>query len=103
MGRQNFTCSTPDCMYWNNDEDGCTKGSITMEDHCCLDYEERPAEKVSIIVSGGVVQSVYSTLPRENLVVELLDYDNARQEGNQAELEMQAREVFVGENYNQIF
>lgn len=102
MGRQNFTCSTPECIHWNNDEDGCTKGSITIEEHCCLDFEETQREKVCIVVCGGGVVDVFSTLSRETLMVELLDFDSAHQEGYSAELEMKAREAHASENYHHL-
>jgi hypothetical protein len=39
MGRD-FECDTEECKYWDV-EDGCTKRApITLQEHCCCDFEE---------------------------------------------------------------
>ena len=77
-----FECDTLDCIH---SEGGvCVKpGIVTIQEHCCIDYEERllfPAGTVTIEVSGGVVQNVYASpdLPVER--VELIDFDNLNSE-----------------------
>ena len=41
MNAQHFECDTPDCMFWD-EEDGCIKGtSISIQEHCCVDYEQK--------------------------------------------------------------
>ncbi len=47
-------------------------------------------QKILIVVSGGVVQSIFSS--EENIKVDLLDFDNAEFETNElAEREFQIR------------
>lgn len=57
---QYLECDTPDCIHWKDGE--CAKEtSVTIQEHHCVDYEERmelPAATVTIEVSGGVVQNV---------------------------------------------
>lgn len=59
---QHVECDTPDCIHWK--DGGCAKEtSVTIQEHHCVDYEERiilPAATVTIEVSGGLVQNVYA-------------------------------------------
>lgn len=39
-----FVCDTEDCIFWN-EYDGCTKQTcVTIQEHCCCDYEKRGSE-----------------------------------------------------------
>ena len=39
--KRDFMCDTEECMYWS-EEDGCVKKTaITIQEHCCCDFEER--------------------------------------------------------------
>ncbi len=52
-----------------------------------MDYEERiilPAATVTIEVSGGLVQNVYASLDLPEIHVELLDFDNLKEESAKA-------------------
>lgn len=72
---RDFNCDTPDCIHWN-EEDGCTKTtSVKIEEHCCLDYEESLVPKLIISISGGLVQSIYSTLSNDEIKVTVVDFD----------------------------
>ena len=60
---QHVECDTPDCIHW---KDGvCAKeSSVTIQEHHCVDYEERivpPTATVTIEVRGGVVQNAYAS------------------------------------------
>lgn len=96
---QDFTCSTPDCMYWS--DEGCSKGSITIEEHHCVDFEEKPKTQVVVTVSGGMVQNIYSSLTAEEFEVEILDYDDAKQK--LAEDATERREESLKKRLNHVY
>lgn len=74
---QHFECDTPDCIHWNDGD--CMKGSsVTIQEHHCVDYEQRPSQSIAIVVEGGTLQAVYGSLTLTGLDVELLDLDNAK-------------------------
>ncbi len=79
---QHVECDTPDCIHWK--DGGCAKEtSVTIQEHHCVDYEERiilPAATVTIEVSGGLVQNVYASPDLPEIHVELLDFDNLKEE-----------------------
>ena len=84
---QHLECDTPDCIHW---EDGvCIKGtSVTIQEHHCVDYEERimlPTATVTIEVSGGLVQNVYASPDLPDIHVELIDADNLDAESEEAQ------------------
>jgi hypothetical protein len=105
VGRQNFTCSTPDCHFWGDDEDGCTKGSVTIEEHHCVDFEERPKPKIAVFVKGGNVQGIYVSpyLRDIDIEVEMFDYDNASGEDDDVWFETNRRGKEVEKTYKQIY
>ena len=91
MNRQEFECDTPDCRFWD-EEDGCThKASITIQEHCCCDFEKKPVDKIVIEVRGGMVQSVHTTLGVE-MDVEVIDLDQAAVNGDDPDALCNARE-----------
>jgi|GEM_PF-1819145 len=74
MDRQEFQCDTPDCRHW--EEDACTlKASIMIQEHCCVEFEKRPDDRIVIEVRSGLVMSVYTTLEKD-VDVKILDFDN---------------------------
>jgi len=79
---QHLECDTPDCIHWKDGE--CIKEtSVTIQEHHCVDYEqhvELPTATVTIEVSGGVVQNVYASPDLPEIHVELLDFDNLKEE-----------------------
>lgn len=83
---QHVECDTPDCIHWK--DGGCAKEtSVTIQEHHCVDYEERitlPAATVTIEVSGGLVQNVYASPDLPEIHVELLDFDNLKEESAKA-------------------
>ena len=92
MNRQEFECDTSDCRFWD-EEDGCTqRASITIQEHCCCDFEKRPTDKVVIEVNGGMVQNVYTTLSTD-VEVEILDSDD---NGTQTDNERDDMEASLG-------
>ena len=91
MNRQNFTCATADCLYSTDEDDGCTKGSITIEEHHCVDYEKAPKAFFAVVVSGGMVQRIYSSCAEEDVKVEILDYDRYDGEVDMEQLENRER------------
>jgi hypothetical protein len=75
MNRQEFECDSPECRFWDENE-GCTKqASITIQEHCCVDFEEKPRDSITIEIGGGMVQSAYTTLSAPVEVV-ILDFDD---------------------------
>ena len=83
---QHVECDTPDCIHW---KDGvCAKeSSVTIQEHHCVDYEERivpPTATVTIEVRGGVVQNAYASPDLPKVCVELLDFDNLQAESEEA-------------------
>ena len=52
--------------------------SVTIQEHHCVDYEQRPSQSIAIVVEGGTLQAVYGSLALTGLDVELLDLDNAK-------------------------
>ena len=83
-----FECDTPDCIH---SEDGiCVEpGAITIQEHHCVDYEERAllpaAGTVTIEVNRGVVQNVYASPDLPAISDELIDFDNLKVESEQAQ------------------
>lgn len=76
LNQQRLECDTTDCTYWS--EDGCTlPGVVTIQEHHCTDYEEKPAFTISIEVKGGVVQGVYAGPNAPAIAVKLYDMDDA--------------------------
>ena len=88
---QHLECDTPDCIHWKDGE--CIKEtSVTIQEHHCVDYEqhvELPTATVTIEVSGGVVQNVYASPDLLDISVELIDFDNLRDEPETVEAHSQ--------------
>ena len=84
---QHLECDTPDCIHWKDGE--CDKEtSITIQEHHCVDYEERmelPTATVTIEVSGGLVQNVYASPDLPEIRIELIDADNLEAESEEAQ------------------
>ena len=84
---QHLECDTPDCIHWKDGE--CIKEtSVTIQEHHCVDYEERTelsAATVTIEVSGGLVQNVYASPDLPKIHVELIDADNLEAESEEAQ------------------
>jgi hypothetical protein len=61
--------------------------------------------KTIIIVSGGMVTSVYSTFPKNEHDIEVLDLDSAGQESFEAKKEMESRiiDIIHAKDYNIIY
>jgi hypothetical protein len=61
--------------------------------------------KTFIVVSGGMVTDVYSTLPKNEHEIEVLDLDGAGQESFEEKDEMETRiiEISNSKEYNTIF
>ena len=77
---QHLECDTPDGIHWK--DGACAKGaSVTIQEHHCVDYEERivlSSATVTIECSGGVVQNVYASPDLPPISVDLIDFDNLR-------------------------
>ena len=88
---QHLECDTPDCIHWKDGE--CIKEtSVTIQEHHCVDYEqhvELPTATVTIEVRGGVVQNVYASPDLPDISVELIDFDNLRDEPETVEAHSQ--------------
>ena len=84
---QHLECDTSDCIHWKDGE--CVKEtSVTIQEHHCVDYEERialPTATVTIEVSGGLVQNVYASPDLPEIHVELIDADNLEAESEEAQ------------------
>ena len=82
---QHLECDTPDCIHWKDGE--CAKEtSVTIQEHHCVDYEERiipPAAAVTIEVSGGLVQNVYASPDLPEIHIELIDMDELENESEE--------------------
>ena len=91
MSRQGIDCDTPDCIYWD-EENGCIKETgVKIQEHCCLDYEaKREKPRITIVVSGGMVQSVYTTLETD-VEVDILDFDD---NGSLSDVEREDRDNY---------
>jgi len=103
MNRHEFECDTPECRFWD-EENGCTKQtSVTIQEHCCCDFEEKPHDKIFIVVSGGAVQCVFTTLEAD-VRAELIDLDNAAADGDNPDALTNARESieFIEAHHRQI-
>lgn len=103
MGSQTVMCCASECKYWLAAEGGCVRESVTIEDKQCLNYEETEKVHFTIVVSGGAVQNVYTSLPIENVMVDVLDHDQAKRDGPEAALEMMAQEDHAQSVYNTVF
>ncbi|MDR0653214.1 MAG: hypothetical protein LBG12_07895 [Synergistaceae bacterium] len=75
MNKHEFECDTSECMFWN-EENGCTKRTVTIQEHSCCDFEEKERPGITVVV-GGAVQSVYAVPGTDVEAVEVLDFDNA--------------------------
>lgn len=103
MNRHEFVCDTTDCRFWEP-EDGCTKRTaVTIQEHCCCDFEERPHDKIFIVVNKGAVACVYTTLEAD-IRVELIDLDAAAVNGDNLNALSDAREQVehIEAHYRQI-
>lgn len=102
---QHLECDTPDCIHWKDGE--CAKEiSVTIQEHHCVDYEERmelPAATVTIEVSGGVVQNVYASPDLPEISVELIDFDNLREESEAVETHSRKLLSMIAQNHKHIF
>ena len=102
---QHVECDTPDCIHW---EAGvCAKETlVTIQEHHCVDYEERitlPTTTVTIEVRDGVVQNVYSSPDLPEIRVELLDFDNLKEESAEALDHGERLLKLIEQSHNQIF
>lgn len=103
MGSQNIVCTASDCRFWSASEDGCIRESVTIEKQHCLDYERGKKVQFTVVVSGGEVQTVYTSLPGDEVLVNILDYDKAKREGPEAAEEMAADEDHAQSIYNKAY
>lgn len=102
---QHLECDTPDCIYWKDGE--CAKETpVTIQEHHCVDYEERmelPVATVTVEVSGGVVQNVYASPDLPEISVELIDFDNLREESEAVETHSRKLLSMIAQNHKHIF
>ena len=102
MNRKDFECDTPDCRFWDKDE-GCTKqASITIQEHHCACFEERPKDSILIEVAGGMVQSAYTTLAAPVEVV-ILDFDDNGGRTEKERMDMRAYLKLVASEQRKIY
>lgn len=102
---QHVECDTPDCIHWK--DGACAKeSSVTIQEHHCVDYEERialPAATVTIEVRDGVVQNVYASPDLPEVRVELLDFDNLKAETEEALKHGEQLLNLIEQSHNHIF
>lgn len=102
---QQLECDTPDCIHWQ--EGACAKEtSVLIQEHRCADYEERitlSAATVTIEVSGGVVQNVYASPDLPDISVELIDFDNLKDEPEAMETHNRQLLSMIAQNHKHIF
>lgn len=102
---QHLECDTPDCIHWKDGE--CIKEtSVTIQEHHCVDYEERitlPTATVTIEVSGGLVQNVYASPDLPEIHVELIDADNLEAESEEAQDHGQRLLEKIAQSHKHIF
>lgn len=102
---QHLECDTPDCIHWKDGE--CIKEtSVTIQEHHCVDYEERialPTATVTIEVSGGLVQNVYASPDLPEIHVELIDADNLEAESEEAQDRSQRLLEKIAQAHKHIF
>ncbi|MPM29318.1 hypothetical protein SDC9_75858 [bioreactor metagenome] len=99
---QQLECDTPDCAHWC--AEGCAlPGSVTIQEHHCVDYEEKPAITVSIEVSGGVVQSVYVNPDAPAIAVTLFDLGNATEENDEECARIESELARVAKTHREIY
>lgn len=102
---QHLECDTPDCIHWKDGE--CiNETSVTIQEHHCLDYEERialPTATVAIEVSGGLVQNVYASPDLPEIHVELIDADNLAAELEEMQDHGQRLLERIAQTYKHIF
>ena len=99
---QHFECDTPDCIHWN--DGACVKGtSVTIQEHHCVDYEQRLSPSLAIVVEGGNLQAVYATPSLAGVDVELLDLDNAKVGSDEEGASTRRRVEEVEQSYTQIY
>lgn len=49
---RDFSCDTEECIYWS-EEEGCTKKTaITIQEHCCCDFEEKHPVYEYALIAG---------------------------------------------------
>lgn len=102
---QHLECDTPYCIHWKDGE--CIKEtSVTIQEHHCVDYEqhvELPTATVTIEVRGGVVQNVYASPDLPDISVELIDFDNLRDEPETVEAHSQRLLAMIKKRHKHIF
>ncbi len=102
MNSREFDCDTEDCRFWDEKE-GCTRQTpITIQEHCCVDYEEKLRDSILIEVGGGMVQSVYTTLT-ESVEVVILDFDDNGSRTEKELLDMQTHLQTVASKQQKIY
>lgn len=101
---QQLECDTPDCIHWKG---GCAKETaVLIQEHHCADYEERitlPSATVTIEVSGGVVQNVYASPELPDISVELVDFDNLKDEPEDVEAHNRRLLSMIAQSHKHIF
>lgn len=102
LQQQRLECDTTDCTHWS--EDGCAlPGSVTIQEHHCVDYEEKPAFTMSIEVSGGVLQNVYVSQDAPVIAVTLFDMDNAKEEDDEEYARIMSELEQVAQSHRKIY
>lgn len=100
--KQALYCDTDDCMYFNKQEEGCGKGSVTIQEGSCCDYEKIP----STAETQPRVTGVRVTIDNEDFtsigvsdylesMIEQMEDEAAQDEGNRARIALrEERKLF---------
>lgn len=100
--KQAIYCDTDDCIHFDKQEQGCGKGSITIQEGCCCDYEKLPAasEKqpqvngVRVTINNEEFTSIGVSDYLES-VIEQMEDEAAQDEGNRSKIALrEERKLF---------
>lgn len=63
MKNRDFICDTEVCVYWD-EKYGCQKETaISIQEHCCIDYERKRTERRYRLIAGipKMLSTIYVT------------------------------------------
>lgn len=76
--------------------------AITIEGHCCLEYEPK-SNAVVVVVQGGLVETVYATPDLKDVQLEILDLDSQEYTDLEEQTREQQRLSQVEQRYIKIY
>jgi hypothetical protein len=101
MNRQNIICKESDCIHSSGEDGGCTRDFVIIQNQRCIGFEKTSKIHFAITLDASAVQSVYSTLDKHHIQLEILDFEEEdgeeyrrRMENREAELQSELHKIY---------